>query len=647
MAIKASATIMLASIRDLQSCTRYYLLQSSTSAKPSKPTANPPGGSWVTAEPSYTSGSTNSLYFCDLNVFTDGDYAYSDVSLSSSYEAAKAAYNKAVTAQDSIDSLEVGGRNILIDTNAPTLTKVAATGNRYFSDASVSAVVPSMIELTDAPVNVSYGARFVVASGTGANTHRNLCWYSSPNVVPMADGQEYTASVYARITSGETMVVAFQYGAASYVSKRITTTETGWRRYSWTFTYTTASSGDTTGTGARFYIGCGSRYTGTLEMCGFKLEKGGKATDWTPAPEDVSFAIDTAQSTAEQALSSTECIVGTQTASTNAWTGIASFSSLVDGQTILYWLPYAGTSTAATLNLTLSGGGTTGAKNVYINSTTRCTTHIAAGNMVQMVYRVGVSISGTAYTGWWISRALNDNTYDRIRFNNVIKAKTAITASRVIVGDSSGFFHLVAGSTFDVDKPILWAGSAISAAATGNNNYLSFPSCTLRNNAGSSWTATQYQTLYLAGTLSGSSFVVASSDWLTTSPASEALTYIALGYMYSTYQMYFYPEHPMYRLIDGELIAVSQLAYEAQVAATTAQATADAARADFKRVVRIDDDGLHVGDNLSNGEVLVDSESVNVVLGGIKYSKFAGSYVQFGNYQLRRSSDGGLVFKLA
>ena len=97
MAIKASATITLSAVRDLQSCTRYYLLQSSTSAKPAKPTTNPPGGSWVTAEPTYTSGSTNSLYFCDLNVFSDGSFAYSDVSLSSSYEAAKAAYNKAAS----------------------------------------------------------------------------------------------------------------------------------------------------------------------------------------------------------------------------------------------------------------------------------------------------------------------------------------------------------------------------------------------------------------------------------------------------------------------------------------------------------------------------------------------------------------------
>ena len=451
MAIKASAAITLSSIRDLQSCTRYYLLQSSTSAKPAKPTAKPPGGNWVTAEPSYTAGSTNSLYFCDLNVFSDGDYAYSDVSLSSSYEAAKAAYNKAQTAQ----------------------------------------------------------------------------------------------------------------------------------------------------------------------------------------------------STAEQALSNAECIVGTQTASTNAWTGRASFASLLDGQVIMYWLPYAGTSTAATLNLTLSGGGTTGAKEVYINATTRCTTHIAAGNMVQMVYRVGVTIGTGTYTGWWISRALNDNTYDRIRFNNAIKAKTAITASRLIVSDSGGYYHLGAGMGSHVDKPILWAGSAISAAATGTNNFLSFPSCTLRNNAGSSWTATQYATLYLAGTLAGNVFTVASENWLTTAPANESLTYISLGYMYSTYQMYFYPEHPMYRLVNGILTATSQIAYEAQVAADSAQATAEAVQTDFKRVVRIDDDGLHVGDNLSNGEVLIDSESVNVVLGGKKYSKFAGSYVQFGNYQLRRSSDGGLVFKLA
>ena len=98
MAVKASYSITIASINDVTSTSRYYLLQSSTLAAPSKPTASPPGGSWQTTEPTYAEGSTNSLYFVDETIFSDGTWAYSDVSLSSSYEAAKAAYNKAAAA---------------------------------------------------------------------------------------------------------------------------------------------------------------------------------------------------------------------------------------------------------------------------------------------------------------------------------------------------------------------------------------------------------------------------------------------------------------------------------------------------------------------------------------------------------------------
>ena len=94
MAVKSSATISLSCVVDVWSTTRYYLLQASTLAKPSKPTTKPPTGGWTDTEPTYTPGSTNSLYFTDLTVFSDGTWAYSLVSLSSSYEAAKAAYNK-------------------------------------------------------------------------------------------------------------------------------------------------------------------------------------------------------------------------------------------------------------------------------------------------------------------------------------------------------------------------------------------------------------------------------------------------------------------------------------------------------------------------------------------------------------------------
>ena len=98
MAVKAKAEITISRIVDIEKTITYYLLQSSTLAAPTKPTANPPGGNWKTTEPSYTSGSTNTLYFVDLTIMTNGTYSYSDVSKSSSYEAAKAAYAKAEAA---------------------------------------------------------------------------------------------------------------------------------------------------------------------------------------------------------------------------------------------------------------------------------------------------------------------------------------------------------------------------------------------------------------------------------------------------------------------------------------------------------------------------------------------------------------------
>ena len=98
MAVKAAGSVTLASINDVASTTRWYLLQSSTLTAPAAATVNPPGGSWQVTEPTYSEGSTNSLYTCDQTVFSDGTWAYSSVSLSTSYEAAKAAYNKAAAA---------------------------------------------------------------------------------------------------------------------------------------------------------------------------------------------------------------------------------------------------------------------------------------------------------------------------------------------------------------------------------------------------------------------------------------------------------------------------------------------------------------------------------------------------------------------
>ena len=101
---------------DVTATCRYYLLQASTLSPPDKPTKKPPGGSWSDTEPSYTSGSTNTLYFVDLTVFSDGTWAYSSVSKSSAYEAAKEAYNKAQQVTDTVDGLtKVQEGQVLID----------------------------------------------------------------------------------------------------------------------------------------------------------------------------------------------------------------------------------------------------------------------------------------------------------------------------------------------------------------------------------------------------------------------------------------------------------------------------------------------------------------------------------------------------
>lgn len=263
-----------------------------------------------------------------------------------------------------------------------------------------------------------------------------------------------------------------------------------------------------------------------------------------------------------------DVIIGTQTSSTSSWTGVASFDKLQDGQQIVYWLPRTSTSTSVTLNLTLPDDTTTGAINVYYSGTTRLTTHYAAGNCIRMIYKSGVSINGSgSYTGWWCDANYNTDTYDRIKYTNTIKAQTAIIASSLIVGDSDGYFKLEAGSIFDIDKPILWAVSAISAGSTGNNNYLAMPSCTIRNNTSSSWTGTQYEILYLVGLLDGNKFTVDSdTPFTTTKPTSDdGKYYISLGYMYSTYQIYLYPEHPLFKYsIDG-FKSLDQVAYEANI----------------------------------------------------------------------------------
>ena len=258
-----------------------------------------------------------------------------------------------------------------------------------------------------------------------------------------------------------------------------------------------------------------------------------------------------------------EIVVGTQTSATASWTGTVSFDSMTDGMQITYWLPQTSGS-SATLDLTLKDGSTTGAIPLYYGGTTRISTQYPAGSVLHLTYRENVKIGSTSIAkGWWADANYDSNTYDRIRMSNAVLAKSAITTSRIIVSDESGYFHLAESKPFLISKPILWAASSFSAGTYGSNNYLSYPNCTLRNNL-PGFTGTTQKTCYIVGRLNGEMFTPTTTLFTTDVPDEvDGLVYIALGIMVSAYGIYLYPEHPMFSFVGDSFKNLNQVAFEA------------------------------------------------------------------------------------
>lgn len=98
MTVKAKASISVSWLDGISSIRRYYSLADSSTA-PSKPTTSTPGAPWSDTEPTIDSSNiAKYLYFVDRTVFSNASVSYSSVSLSTSFEAAKVAYNKALDA---------------------------------------------------------------------------------------------------------------------------------------------------------------------------------------------------------------------------------------------------------------------------------------------------------------------------------------------------------------------------------------------------------------------------------------------------------------------------------------------------------------------------------------------------------------------
>lgn len=200
------AQITLYKVVNVEQTIRYYLLQSSTATAPSKPTTNPPGGNWVTTEPAYTSGSTNTLYFVDLTVYsnkltdTNANFSYSEVSKSSSYEAAKEAYIKATVAKDAADTANETANSAA---SKADLISGIVSGTDTF-DISVSGSINEenvQIDIQDASASGKF-----ITPGEYIFSYSDSGWKLSGNNVALS---EYGITLKEIPSAGDTITVIY------------------------------------------------------------------------------------------------------------------------------------------------------------------------------------------------------------------------------------------------------------------------------------------------------------------------------------------------------------------------------------------------------------------------------------------------------
>lgn len=123
----------------------------------------------------------------------------------------------------------------------------------------------------------------------------------------------------------------------------------------------------------------------------------------------------------------------------------------------------------------------------------------------------------------WIIQLMqnsNSNTYDRTYMSNNKKARIAIVANSICVGDSTGYAGIDNGITFDITYPILFQPTSIDADAIRSDFYFYYPSITATVNT-SGLTHIANGILYLTGNLSGTTFTCDSKILTYTIPTSE------------------------------------------------------------------------------------------------------------------------------
>lgn len=245
-----------------------------------------PTGSWSTSVPKL---STATPYLWTKTVIT-----YTDGKTSTSYSVSS-----------TLDGVEVGGRNLLHGTNRGVNGWSVSPGDGTSTKSSKI--------FTD--LNNVNGVRIDVSK---PSTNFHYCSFEDPTIVNELvanKGRNYTISFDFKTDASNVLLIQIIEGVGLNPLinfDQYTTTANKWEHVESTgAVIQTAVAG-----GQVIYLNtyklqkAGAKY---FEIANLKLERGNKATDWTPAPEDIQQNIDNAQNSANDANNKVDNITETVT----------------------------------------------------------------------------------------------------------------------------------------------------------------------------------------------------------------------------------------------------------------------------------------------------------------------------------------------
>lgn len=275
-----------------------------------------------------------------------------------------------------------------------------------------------------------------------------------------------------------------------------------------------------------------------------------------------------------------EFIIGTQSAETNAWTGVSVQDALYDGMCINFYLPYAGTSTAATLTLTMANGSTTAAIPVKYRGNNNVTTTFPVGSIIQLTYCENKTIGSNTITGWFADSNYVASTtvyYERNRIaGRVVAGSTGLYAlqpSLLVDRNENKYVSITTSSTahasgtpktcttlgFYPDN-ILTSTTSYASGNSGSNTIYRTYTMTVNQCFGTA-SLTAYRPVYLVCTFNrndGKFYLDTTQWWSQTVPQQDnGKLYIYLGITANTTTFTLDSIHPILCYKDGRVQEVT------------------------------------------------------------------------------------------